>query len=120
MLRLPNLFQVAGDKQLGNGQRASGGVRARSQLSELRSQNGIHGPQQSALMYELEDAQEHLTSIIANMNSDANFDEVNLRIDLGHVFSHLNRAWHRREKIEGLDEVEWLEASKFPTDLDPT
>ena len=74
----------------------------------------------SALMYELEDAQEHLTSMIASMNSDADYDEVNLRIDLGHVFSHLNRAWQRREKIEGLDEVEWLEASKFPTDLSPT
>lgn len=74
----------------------------------------------SALMYELEDAQEHLTSMIANMNSDADYGEGNLRVDLGHVFSHLNRAWHRRGNIDGLDEVEWLEASKFPTDLDTT
>ena len=74
----------------------------------------------AALMYELEDAQEHLAALISNMNSDADFDEVNFRIELGHVFSHLNRAWHRRDKIEGLTEGEWLEASKFPTDLDPT
>lgn len=73
----------------------------------------------AALMYELEDAQEHLASMIAKMNSDADYGEGSRRIDLGHVFSHLNRAWHRREKIEGLDEREWLEASKFPTDLDP-
>lgn len=71
-------------------------------------------------MDELEDAQEHLATLISHMSSDANYEEVNLRIDLGHVFSHLNRAWHRREKIEGLDEAEWLEASRFPTDLDPT
>jgi hypothetical protein len=74
----------------------------------------------AALMYELEDAQEHLAALISNMSSDPDYDEVNLRIDLGHVFSHLNRAWHRREKNEGLDEAEWLEASRFPTDLDPT
>lgn len=74
----------------------------------------------AALMYELEDAQEHLAALISDMNSEADFDEVNLRIELGHVFSHLNRAWHRRDKIEGLDELEWLDASHFPTDLDPT
>jgi hypothetical protein len=73
----------------------------------------------AALMYELEDAQEHLAALISNMSSDTDYDEVNLRIDLGHVFSHLNRAWHRREKTEGLDEAEWLVASRFPTDLDP-
>ena len=74
----------------------------------------------AALMYELEDAQEHLATLISNMNTDTDYDETNLRIDLGHVFSHLNRAWHRREKIEGFDEAEWREASRFPTDLDPT
>lgn len=74
----------------------------------------------AALMYELEDAQEHLAKLISNIGSDADYDEVNMRIDLGHVFSHLNRAWHRRQKAEGLDEAEWLEASRFPTDLDPT
>lgn len=73
-----------------------------------------------ALVYELEDAQKHLTSMIANMNSDADYDEANLRIDLGHVFSHLNKAWHRREKADGLDEVDCLAASQFPTDLEPT
>lgn len=74
----------------------------------------------AALMYELEDAKEHLAALISDMSSDAEFDEENLRIDLGHIFSHLNRAWHHRKKIEGLDEAEWLEASRFPTDLDPT
>lgn len=74
----------------------------------------------AALMYELEDAQEHLAELISSMNSDADFDDVNLRIELGHVFSHLNRAWHRREKIGGMSETEWLDASRFPTDLDPT
>ena len=46
----------------------------------------------ATLMYELEDAQEHLTTLISEMSSRADYDEVNLRIDLGHVFAHLNRA----------------------------
>lgn len=53
----------------------------------------------AGLMYELEDAQEHLTALISEMNATDDFDEVDLRIQLGHVFSHLNRAWHRRDKL---------------------
>ena len=70
------------------------------------------------LMYELEDAHEHLGALISHMNNDPDFDETNFRIELGHVFSHLNRAWHRRDSVEGLNEEEWLAASDFPTDLD--
>lgn len=71
-------------------------------------------------MYELEDAQEHLTALISEMNATDDFDEVDLRIQLGHVFSHLNRAWHRRDKANDLNQDEWPDASRFPSDLDPT
>jgi len=70
-------------------------------------------------MYELEDAQEQLTALISEMNATDDYHEVDLRIQLGHVFSHLNRAWHRRNKPLGLDQEEWQEASRFPSDLDP-
>lgn len=73
----------------------------------------------AAFMYELQDAQEHLAKLISDISSDANYDEANFRIDLGHVFSHLNRAWHGHQKANGLDEAEWVTASRFPTDLDP-
>jgi len=73
----------------------------------------------AGLMYELEDAQEHLTALISEMNAADDFDEGNLRIKLGHVFSHLNRAWHRRDKANGLNQDEWQDASRFPSDLDP-
>lgn len=74
----------------------------------------------AALMYELEDAQEHLTALISEMSAADDFDEVDLRIQLGHVFSHLNRAWHRRDKVYGPNQEEWQDASRFPSDLDPT
>lgn len=76
----------------------------------------------AGLLYELEDAQEHLAALISEMNATEVFDEVDLRIKLGHVFSHLNRAWHRRnrtDKDDDFNEEEWLGAGQFPSDLDP-
>jgi hypothetical protein len=73
----------------------------------------------SMLMYELEDAKEHLANLILAMDTDAEYDEANMRIDLGHVFSHLNRAWHRRDVPEDLTEDQWKKASQFPVDLSP-
>ncbi|WP_129587802.1 hypothetical protein [Herbaspirillum robiniae] len=71
------------------------------------------------LMSELEDAKEHLSTLIEDMRRDPAYGAANLRIDLGHVFSHLNRAWHRRDIREDLSEVEWKKASQFPSDIEP-
>jgi predicted Zn-dependent protease len=71
------------------------------------------------LMYELDDAKEHLNNLIAEIQNDPEYDEARLRVDLGHVYSHLNRAWHRRDKRDDISETEWIEASKFPSDLEP-
>jgi hypothetical protein len=71
------------------------------------------------LMYELEDAKEHLASLIEKINSTPDYDEANLRIDLGHIYSHLNRAWHRRVIEEDLTDDEWVAAGQFPDDLSP-
>ena len=77
------------------------------------------------LMYELDDAAEHLAALIEAMNEQEDYDEAEFRIDLGHVFAHLNRAWHRRNVSEEAratnpsDET-WDEWSQFPTDLNPT
>ncbi|MDB5869285.1 MAG: hypothetical protein JWP96_1617 [Polaromonas sp.] len=73
----------------------------------------------SDFMYELEDAKEHLAKLIADLNDDPDYDETNLRIDLGHVFSHLNRAWHRRGMTKDFSDEEWKLASNFPGDLEP-
>lgn len=71
------------------------------------------------MMYELHDAKEHLTNLITEIQNDPEYDEANLIIDLGHVYSHLNRAWHRRNESEDISEAEWIAASKFPNDLEP-
>jgi hypothetical protein len=68
---------------------------------------------------ELSDAHEHLGKLLAEIEGDAEYDEANLRIDLGHVMAHLNRAWVRRNVREDLGEAEWDAAREFPSDLQP-
>jgi hypothetical protein len=72
------------------------------------------------LMYELTDAQEHLAHLIAQMESDPDYGEENFRIDMGHLYSHLNRAWHRRDVAEDLADDGFGTASEFPKDLEWT
>lgn len=73
----------------------------------------------AAFMYELEDAKEHLEGLIADVENDPEYDEPNLRVQIGHIYSHLNRAWHRREKKSDFNDQEWTQASQFPSDCDP-
>ncbi len=73
----------------------------------------------AGLMYELEDAREHLSRLIADIERNPDYDESNFRVDLGHVYAHLNRAWHSRSAADGLPEQEWERSSCFPQDLEP-
>lgn len=74
----------------------------------------------AGLMYELEDASEHLTALISEIENDPEFDEIDFKIQLQHIFSHLSRAWNRREFERKITEEEWVIASKFPIELDQT
>lgn len=77
------------------------------------------------LMYELEDAHEHLGNLIRDMRAD----EIDFRIQLAHIYAHLNRAWNLREKDDAwhdaltttdpLQDAEYEAARAFPTDLEP-
>ena len=71
---------------------------------------------------ELEDAADALAALVREVDRDG-YGEPELRIDLGHVYAHLNRAWHSRDASASaaLDPTdEQCEAwSRFPTDLMP-
>ena len=71
---------------------------------------------------ELEDAAEALATLLSEMQEDG-FGEPELRVNLGHVYAHLNRAWHSRNAaasaaLDPSDEQRetW---TRFPTDLSP-
>ena len=83
--------------------------------------NDEHPVAWAMLLYELSDAHEHLGALIAQMRAEGAIDEADYRVHLGHVFAHLNRAWHGRDDAE-LDNVpadQDDERSKFPVDLSP-
>ena len=71
------------------------------------------------LSYELADAHEHLGNLIKRLAEDFDYSEETLRVDLGHVYAHLNRAWYQRNTPHGLPQSEWDRASQYPSDLDP-
>jgi hypothetical protein len=71
------------------------------------------------LLSDLEDAHEHLGNLIKEITSDPEYAEEELRIDLGHVYAHLNRAWRRRLIAEDFTDEEWSAAGAFPDDLQP-
>ncbi len=73
----------------------------------------------ATLMYELEDAKEHLEDLINTMNSQENIDEVNYEINLGHIFAHLNRAWNSRNTIGEYTDKTRSIISAFPKDIEP-
>lgn len=73
----------------------------------------------SLFLYELADAHEHLGELLREAQESLDFDEPELRIALGHVYAHLNRAWTRRNVAEDFPDSQWEMASRFPGDLEP-
>ena len=73
----------------------------------------------SLFLYELSDAHEHLGNLLKEASENPDYAEEDLRIDLGHVYAHLNRAWYRRNLAEDFPESDWDIATQFPGDLDP-
>lgn len=71
------------------------------------------------LTYELQDAHEHLGDLIIEMSKDGAIDAADFRVHLGHVFSHLNRSWHSRNRTDDGNDSTFAEESKFPKDLIP-
>ena len=72
----------------------------------------------SLLLAELEDVQEHTESLIKELMEKESIDNIEYEIDIAHIYSHLNRAWHRRKFKYDLTEEEWEKGSKLPIDSD--
>ncbi len=70
------------------------------------------------LIYELDDAKEHLEALIKKMSQDE-IDEQEFRILMGHIYAHLNRACNsRNDQTEDLMQEKWDEYSQFPSDIE--
>ncbi|HMC13400.1 MAG TPA: hypothetical protein VKG67_03550, partial [Gallionellaceae bacterium] len=59
------------------------------------------------LLDELDEAREHLEDLINKMNSSGVIEDAEFSIDLGHVYAHLNRAWHSRNQDGEITREQW-------------
>lgn len=70
------------------------------------------------LLTELDEAAEHLKALIDEMAQAGRIEESEYAIQLGHVFAHMNRAWHARRLAREMSKQEFAEFSRFPEDLE--
>jgi hypothetical protein len=73
----------------------------------------------AAFVDQLGDGAEHLTDLVKEILNNPEYSEEELRVGLGHVFAHLNRAWNTRHIARELTHDEWEELRRFPNDLEP-
>jgi hypothetical protein len=73
----------------------------------------------AAFMYELEDANEHLATLISELGSVKELSEEDFAVQMAHIYSHLNRAWSTRNTLGTISEVQRHSASQYPRDLEP-
>lgn len=73
----------------------------------------------ASLVTELDDAREHLEGLIQKMQQSGVIDDADFTVDMGHVYAHLNRAWHSRGQESEITEKQWSAYSQFPRDLNP-
>jgi len=71
------------------------------------------------LMDELDDAKEYLTDLTNQMATTGRIDEGDFARHLGHVYAHLNRAWHGRNRACESTDEQRAQFTQFPKDLSP-
>jgi hypothetical protein len=71
------------------------------------------------LVYELEDAREHLANLLKEITTDPDYGEENFRVDLGHVLAHVHRAWNFRNSPDNVTTEDWEAGRSAPPDLEP-
>ena len=71
------------------------------------------------LVSELEEAHEHLGELIGQLGAEGALDDSEYAVHLGHVFAHLNRAWHSRNLTTQITSEQWPTFSQFPKDVAP-
>ena len=71
------------------------------------------------LLTELDEAREHLDSLTEKMIGAGAIEDSVFSVDLGHIYAHLNRAWHCRNQYAEISNNHWSAFSQFPKDISP-
>ena len=73
----------------------------------------------SLFVQDLDEAREHLQELVKEMVERGSYDESEFRVQLGHIYAHLNRVWHSRNQTSEITSEQWSAFSQFPKDLQP-
>lgn len=71
----------------------------------------------TSLVSELDEAKEHLEKLVDEMVKQGRMDDDEFAVQMGHVYAHLNRAWHSRNQTGEITQEPWDTYSDFPKDL---
>lgn len=72
------------------------------------------------LVQGIEDAREHIASLVDQMNRAGTIEEEDFAVQLGHAYAHINRVWNARNHAgEEMTDEEWEIFSRFPHDIKP-
>lgn len=82
--------------------------------------NQEENPVEWAMMcYELEELAQHASDLASRFSADGEINEMEFRIQIGHLYSHLNQIWNARNFKGEIDEEHYLLFRKFPKDIEP-
>ena len=76
--------------------------------------------QKAYALFNLKEAKSALEELIAEMESDADYDIGNYMVDIQHLYWHINSAWNGREfgvSDQRLTSEMYEQFIQFPTDL---
>ncbi|GMW00337.1 MAG: hypothetical protein AMXMBFR84_14750 [Candidatus Hydrogenedentota bacterium] len=76
-----------------------------------------HPVEWAMLLYELDDARDHLESLLKEMVASGSIEDEGFHIQLRHIYEHLNRAWHSRNFVGEMPNERYEEFSRLPNDL---
>jgi hypothetical protein len=78
-----------------------------------------HPVEWTLLLDELREAHEHLGTLVTELGRSGPICDSDFAVHLGHVYAHLNRAWHARNQTAQITDKQWDPFSQFPTDVPP-
>jgi hypothetical protein len=72
--------------------------------------------------FHLKEAQEAIQQLIVDLEQNPDYDDVEFRIDIAHLYNHINTAWNARdvadEETSELTDDLFYQWRAFPTDID--
>ena len=74
------------------------------------------------ILFHLLEAKEQLDSMITEIPDNPEYDIGEFRVEMGHVYHHLNTAWNGRdqadEQFKKCTDVDFAQFRRFPPDAD--